>query len=561
MKIISQLSAAFSEYANDIRTYMHKMFPEMNEKFSNASVFGQLMTVISASVQNVMLYLEDSITEQNKYTAQRKKSVYGLAAMTGFYPSLGSASGITFTMSFIPNNVNSLTYAIKNHTKLMCSQNGLTYNILIPQETLVFNTTRDNSSKSLFAVEGKFEQQTFIADGGKMYSINVTFNGDSDITYLEVRVNDELYTRAESLYDMAPDGKQYVCHTSLERGYDIIFGNDMHGRALNANDKIDVRYLIHNGEAGNINYNEPFSLTFIDSIVDSAQNEIDANDVFNINVSKDSANNGTYSDSTMFVKEHIGYNSRAMVLANAQNYKTFIDRFSFCGYNRTFSEEGSLVINSIIMKNYRSQMNEGREYFALQERDFKLSDAQKQTIKDAIRISGQQLAGTILNIFDVKLAKYAAYIYVKMRDVSYDKHQIEEQIHNVIGLFMSQLDNDVFVAKSDLIYELKNNISSIDSVDIYFISERNERALIEKQYTQETYVYDTNTKTYNINTRVYKLEDDEDAGLGLDAHGNIYLDDNFTFPVLMGGWQYRSSQSLLENQETTVNDPLIIIFE
>lgn len=42
------------------------------------------MTVIAGIAHNIMLYIEDSLVEQNKYTAQRKKSVYGLASLSGY---------------------------------------------------------------------------------------------------------------------------------------------------------------------------------------------------------------------------------------------------------------------------------------------------------------------------------------------------------------------------------------------------------------------------------------------------------------------------------------------
>ena len=51
-----------------------------------------------------MLYIEDSLVEQNKYTAQRKKSIYGLAALSGYKPSYGKASTVTLKMNFVPYN-------------------------------------------------------------------------------------------------------------------------------------------------------------------------------------------------------------------------------------------------------------------------------------------------------------------------------------------------------------------------------------------------------------------------------------------------------------------------
>lgn len=558
MKILDTLSMTFERYMTQVKSYMQENVPNFS-RIGNSSVIGQLINVIGASVNNVMIYLQDAFAEQNKYTAQRKKSIYGLAAQTGFNASLGYAAGINFRMTYIPNNVNDLTYILKNKTKVLCTQNGLTYNIILPQENVIFTTAKDMSSKQIYAVEGTFETQEFISTGGQLYSINVVFNGDCDISYTEVYVNDELWTRRDSLYDMAADGKEYVIHTSLNKGFDIIFGNDNFGRSLKVDDKITVNYLTHNGELGNIDYSLPVSIVFSDPIVDASGNEIDADEVFNIEIAERPANNGTYSDKTDFVKEMIGYNSRAMVLADEKNYKLYLNRISFVGWNHTWSEEGSLVVNSIILKNYKTQMENGDEYFNLKEKDFILSDEQKKSIQTSIKNSGTQLAGTVLNIFDPKLVKYAVYVYIKMNDVSYDKTLIQDTIHKLIGQFMGDINSDTIIAKSDIVHLLKSNIENIDSVDIYFLSERNEKAIIDGKYTIENYIYNPKTKLYDIKSTTYSVIGD--PGLGLDAHGNIFVESVFQFPVLMGGWQYVSSSSAFEKQYTTVSDPVIVVFE
>ena len=558
MKILDTLSMAFERYMTQVKSYMQENVPNFS-RIGNSSVIGQLINVIGASVNNVMIYLQDAFAEQNKYTAQRKKSIYGLAAQTGFNASLGYAAGMNFRMTYMPNNVNDLTYILKNKTKVLCTQNGLTYNIILPQENVIFTTAKDMSSKQIYAVEGTFETQEFISTGGQLYSINVVFNGDCDISYTEVYVNDELWTRRESLYDMAADGKEYVIHTSLNKGFDIIFGNDNFGRSLKVDDKITVNYLTHNGELGNIDYSLPVSIVFSDPIVDASGNEIDADEVFNIEIAERPANNGTYSDKTDFVKEMIGYNSRAMVLADEKNYKLYLNRISFVGWNHTWSEEGSLVVNSIILKNYKTQMENGDEYFNLKEKDFILSDEQKKSIQTSIKNSGTQLAGTVLNIFDPKLVKYAVYVYIKMNDVSYNKTLIQDTIHKLIGQFMGDINSDTIIAKSDIVHLLKSNIENIDSVDIYFLSERNEKAIIDGKYTIENYIYNPKTKLYDTKSTTYSVVGD--PGLGLDAHGNIFVESMFQFPVLMGGWQYVSSSSAFEKQYTTVSDPVIIVFE
>ena len=109
-----------------------------------------------------MLYIEDAITEQNKYTAQRKKSIYGLAAQSGYNASLGKAANCVAKIIFKPNSYQELNVILPNRTKLYCSQNGLVYNVVLPQEAIILNIENKNSTKHINIVEGRFESQSFV---------------------------------------------------------------------------------------------------------------------------------------------------------------------------------------------------------------------------------------------------------------------------------------------------------------------------------------------------------------------------------------------------------------
>ena len=552
----------YYDFTHNVKSYLAKTLAGFETNYGNNTIFGQLINVLANTVQNMMLYVEDSLVEQNKYTAQRKKSIYGLAAVSGYNPSMGKAAGCSVRLVFKPTTQQNINVILQNNTKLYCSQNGLIYNVVLPQEAIILNIENNNSSKYVNVIEGKFETQTFISEGGQLYSQNVICTGDIDIDYLEVRINDEIWERKDSLYDMNPDGKEFICRTSIKKGFDLVFGNDQYGRQLKNGDKLTVKYLVHSGELGNITQNESVEFIFADTLYDISGLEVDGNSIFNIFLSElDGINSGTYSENIKQVKEMIGYNSRSLVLADPKNYKNLINKFSFCGYNRTWCEEGSLIVNSIILKNYKLLLQSGSDYFSLKPSDFFLNQSQKDSIINYISNSGQQLAGTVLKIFDPELCKYAAYVYIKTKTQQLDQKMLETKIRTLIGDFFSNVQSDIFIPKSDIVHLLKDNISEIDSVDVYFISEKNETALKERKYENKIYKYNPSTGLYDIKTENVYLYEGEDPGLGLDSHGNIYLDNNDQFPVLMGGWNFISSQTNAETQTTTINDPLIIVFE
>lgn len=561
MNVLNLLQMRFTDFQNQVRVYLSKTLKDYNENYGNSTILGQLINVLGSTVQNVLLYIEDGLTEQNKYTAQRKKSIYSLAQLSGYNPSMGKAASCMVKMTIRPNNYNSYSITIHNKTKVVCSANGMKYNIILPQEAATFSVSDDVSNKFIQIVEGNFETQSFISSGGQLYTQNVLFNSDIDIDFLEVKINNEIWERKESLYDMDPDAKQYVVKTSLNKGIDILFGNNQYGRALNTGDKIDVTYLLHNGELGNIETDEDVYFLFQEPIKDSSGESIDGNAVFVIKLTDASSiSGGTYSETAAKVKEMIGYNSRALVLADPKNYKVLLNRFSFVGYNRTWSDEGSLIVNSIILKNYKQMLERGSDYFNLQKSDLFLTEAQKTSLKNYIANSGQQLAGVTYKINDPEVCKYAVYVYLKMKDVQYDKQSVEQSVKDAVGNFFMNIQNDIFIPKSDLVAVIKKASDAIDGVDLYFLGEKNEKAIIDKHYINKTYSYNPSKGNYDIKEEMVYVENGVNPGIGFDEYGNIYLDNNDQFPVLMGGWQFRSSKQGEAPQYTTISNPLILVF-
>jgi hypothetical protein len=561
MKLFNLLQTRYTDFENQVKLYLSKTLTNYNENYGNNTIFGQLINVLGSTVQNVLLYIEDGLTEQNKYTAQRKKSIYSLAQLGGYNPSLGKAASCMVKMTVQPNNLGAYSVIIPNKTKLICSYNGLNYSIVLPQEAITFSVADDISNKFVQVVEGTFETQTFMVKGGQLYTQTVLFNSDIDLDYLEVKVNNEVWERRESLYDMDPAAKQYVVKTSLNKGIDILFGNDQYGKSIGFNDKVSVTYLVHDGELGNIETEEPIYFSFQDEIKDASGGTINGNEIFVIKLAdENSVSGGTYSETAAQVREMIGYNSRALVLADPKNYKVFLNRFSFVGYNRTWSDEGSLVVNSIILKNYKQILERGSDYFNLKMSDLFLSESQKSSIKNCIANSGQQLAGVTYNIIEPEICKYAVYVYLKMKDVQYDRTSIEQAIRDKVGEFFSNVQNDMFIPKSDIISIIKTASDTIDGVDLYILGEKNEKAIIDKQYINKIHTFNISKGLYDVNEELVYVGEGENPGIGFDEYGNIYLDNNDQFPVLMGGWNFRSSGIGEEPQYTTVTNPLNIVF-
>ena len=103
--------------------------------------------------------------------------------------------------------------------------------------------------------------------------------------------------------------------------------------------------------------------------------------------------------------------------------------------------------------------------------------------------------------------------------------------------------------KSDII-NLLEDIDKVDSVNVEFVSERNEAALRNGFYFNERVQGNTLVKE-----RI-SLENNEDPRLGLDDFGDIIIGQN-ELPIIRGGWNDRFGQFYEEfpelNKTSSIN--------
>lgn len=556
MQLFKLKNIQFDAILQDIKQFLSKSIGG-NTNIGQSSVFGQLLTVISAVAHNIMAYIEDAMVEQNKYTAQRKKSIYGLAAQSGYQPSTGRAAGVWLQIASKPANETGLDVVVFDRARLICTQNGLYYVAVLNSPSITLSSDNATGTQYIYAVQGRMETQRFVSTGGNLYAQNIPYVGYIDTQYLKVYINGELWEQSASLYDMTPDSKEYYIRFNPVTGLDIVFGNDVHGRPLQQNDVIEVTYLLHDGEGGNLEVDDNTYFIFADTLTDTSGEHVNANGIFRISfATKDSVASGSNSESTAVTKQMIGFNSRALVLADSNNFRNFLSKYSFVGYNRTWSEKGSMVINSMVMQNHKLHMSRGSDYFKLTDQDFLLTPLQKASIKNTLERSGQLLAGCTFNMVDIYLAKYALYVYVKLADANISHEYISTQIKQYVGEFMSNTSSDSYIPKSDIIKVIKDNISGIDGINVYIISEDNEKAIMNGEYIDKTYRYNPSTGTYATKETRIKVYPGDNPSLGLDAHGNILVDKDNQFPVFMGGWQWKT-----EDGSIVTTEPITIIYE
>ena len=528
MRLFNLLGTTYDNFENTMKSFLIKVFSGYGQTYSESSIYGIILQGIKGVMQNIMFYIEDAMTEQNVFTAIRKKSVYSLAKISGYDAWYGSSAvGTVYIKNKIGNGLDSgsVKIIIPNHTVITNTNTGYDYILWMNSDCLVIDMNRPLVAHDIKIVQGRIESAQYISKGEKLETFDVSPTGLFDAQYIEVKVNNEKWEKVTNIYDMTEGGHEVVVTAGFNGGISIMFGDNVHGTKLNEGDTITVSYIIHNGSYGNVDPTNIPNLSFKSALIDGFGNELNGNDYLTLTLTN-YISGGSDSDTVENVKKMIGCNSRSLVLASEDNFKLFISRYSFISTANILMHKNSLTV-SICPVSLSSNTETTDEPII----NPYLSDYQKNMILTAIEESKKTFAGLTINIIDPIIRKYGIICYVKA-DSEYKREVLQTNIVKVVKSYFASLPmNTQFIAKSSIINEISNKVNGFSSIDIDIVSNDNEKAKA-KGYWYKHEIHKINEK-YKI-VEVKQIYDDE-YPVGLDYYGNISLNSLLELPILSSG--------------------------
>lgn len=530
MRLFNILSTSFENFDETMKSFLNKVFGKEGQEYSKANIFSVVFEGIKGVMQNMMFYIEDAVTEQNVFTATRKKSVYSLAKISGYDPWYGSAAtGTVLISSKITNGTGTASskILIPNYTTLQDKSSGTIYTLMLSNDYIMLDLNLPLTSYDVKFVEGSWRTATAVAEGNTMETLTIAPHGLFDKNYLDVYVNGEKWSATGCVYDMTEDSKEYVVTSNFDGNILLVFGDGVYGRKLSEGDNVSIMFINHNGSSGNMKITDTPELEFRDNIVDSLGNSLDGNELLNITLSNN-ASGGTDSDSISFVRNMIGYNSRSLVLASEDNFKMFLNRFSFIGPFNIVTYEDSLNLTVVAFSNLLQNIESVSDYYTVEEKNLLLSDYQKLVIKKSLSNSNKTFGGVSIQFVDPIIRNYSMCCYIKV-DNDYEKYVVKQSISKVIGNYFLNLGTNIqYIAKSDIIKEVTDNVSNISGFDFDFISEADEIAR-KNGYWYKKELHKTGDTTKYVDVR--QIYDKTDM-IGLDEVGNIRLNTKLEMPLL-----------------------------
>lgn len=559
MKLFKVIQTSFENFDKSVRDYLSKTFNNLGLEYTHNQIFGVIFDGIKGIMQNVMFYIEDAFTEQNIYTATRKKSFYSLAKLSGYEPYYGSAAtGNIIINTFVTNSdvgFGTSKLFLQNGSIIKNKETGYNYTIMLPSDSYVFDLSKPLVQHNLKIVQGIWSEGNFLGTGMNFETFNANTTDLFDKNYLEVYVNGEKFEQAACVYDMTENSKQFVCNVGFDNTFSIMFGNGIFGYRIQEGDSIRIRFIVHAGEDGNIINTSSSDWTIISPLYNSYGNPLSADNYLNIKLATP-VSGGTDADSIELVKNMIGYNSRSLVLANENNFKQFLKRFSFIGQTSIISEPNSLTIVASCLRNKTNEIKEPEEYLELESKDLLISDREKEMVIDALSNSNNTFTGMSFEFQDPIICKFSMICYAKIAS-TYNRELAKTNIRNAVATyFMSLPENTQFIPKSDIINRVIEADSNIESFDFDFISELNENAYNDGYYIEYKQRIINGVYKYIPIKTIY----DKTNTPGLDQIGNIQLNSKLQIPLLHGDFYYYPNKEFNDKSTSIKTESIQVMF-
>lgn len=559
----TQLKA--SQLMEQAVAFLHSKFGQTGHVFTSASPFGQLLTVIANMAELIFTYISHTAEELNIKTAQNIETIYGLAQMTGHNAYRGGSAygmmGIKLNTStdLIEGNY----VVINNFTKFTIPETGCTYFINLPTDYIRLKVA-DSGFVNVNYMQGTPESQTFTSDGTALQSFNPIVKTMTDNDNVAVTVNGKEWKRVESLYDMPADddtdkGECFILKSSVNVGLSVFFGNGEFGKIPPAGSIIEITYIRTDGASGNAQSSN-LTYKFEDSGTDEIGNEVNLNDILTIQTIMPPMLGSDFEDPE-FTKLVAPKTSKSFVLATPENYISYLSKYnqySFIYAYNTKDDSNVYDDNVIYLKiipDIKKKLSSSQDFFELPTKEFILNDDEKQSVINALDNSGRMLVNAEVEIIDPKIKKYVINIIVRYFE-NIDKMLIKSSIRSALDKYYLNINRNDIVPVSDII-SLVEGIDGVDTCDVFFVSEENERAIIDGYYYTTEKVW--KNLEYVENQKKVFINYGDDPRVGFDDFGNLKMNEYEVF-IPKGGWKDRDGNYYTETPEEGKLGPLNIFF-
>jgi hypothetical protein len=512
---------SFGKVKAEIEAYLRSEYSKSSILYTNASPYGQVLSVVENLYQLSILYMKNSIKQFDLLNplSINSRAIRNAAIFAGHIPARAvSATGtLKFTVKTSVDLAAELPggrITFNNRQAIKNKTNGLEYALNVGMDSVTYKIDT-NTVFYTPIIQGKWEFKTFTGTGEMNQTYQVKVRGTQkeveNFNY-EVLVNGEYWSIKKHLFDLLPDENACVLRSGFEGGVDVIFGNSGFGMIPAIGSIITVNYLVSDGSNGSIFRRTLNDWTFVDQALDAFGGSVDASSIFDVAIYTD-INFGADSESLNFTKNILPIVSNNFVLGLPQQYAYQLKKLGVFSHVNAYEKYGTIFI--VCTPNIKLFKNQNSDYFSIDVRAFDLDDYEKSKIDRYLRTGGNIQLTRRYKIESPILSYYTINVFIiTYADAKDDS--VDSQILDKISEYFLNLNKVDRIPKSDVVQEL-SSISDIHSVDITFLSRKNEE-------------YHRQNPTVNASSMV-----------GLDSILGDIIFEPSEVPIIRGGWFDRNN--------------------
>lgn len=245
----------YNTYKNNLKNFLKNQtaFRDYNFEASNMSV---LLDLLAYNTYQNAFYLNMVGNEAFLDTALLSESVVSHSKALNYTPRSRVSAQATLAITITPPGPTyPSTITIPKGYYVTTTSNNTTYLFTTDQSYIVRNNGGTYTSDPIVFYEGRNVTETFPVVTGKRYIIS---SANVDISSITVNVQNSQtdtantnYTRAYNLYGLAPTDTVFFVQGYGAAQYEVVFGNDITGKAVNVGNIVKIKYRETSGEEAN----------------------------------------------------------------------------------------------------------------------------------------------------------------------------------------------------------------------------------------------------------------------------------------------------------------------
>jgi hypothetical protein len=425
MALVNFTNLDFDQIKQSIKDYLRA-----NSNFTDFDFEGSnLATIIDTLAYNTYISSYNANMVSNEVfidSATLRENVVSLARNIGYVPRSiqSSVANISFFIEVGDPNILSLSL----EKGIVCNTGsfaGQSYVFSIPEKITVPVIDGIASFDNIEIYEGTFISEEFLVDPFNKDQRYILNNENIDTNSIRVFIleNEQSnvfvkYNLSENIIDVKPNSRVFYLQEIEDQRYEIIFGDDIFGKKVESGNKIQVSYIVTNGEEAN----GIDGFTFSGRIVDNNDRPISSG--FSLLTTISESRNGKQIESVNSIKKYAPriYSAQNRAVTS-RDYESIIPKI----YSQTESV-------SVFGGEDLNPPKYGRVFITIKPVDGNfISNTVKQNIKNELK--KYSVAGIIPEILDLK------YLYIEVFSNVYYNSNLSKNLSFVQDRIVKNIDN------------------------------------------------------------------------------------------------------------------------